>query len=190
MTGVNLLTHHRLHRIPPQRHNRTRLGLPCHRRRPIGLHNLLPSQLDYLQVQDQGRGGSGVNMLQAHDPDDEARTEVERISLSFCLTRRRGNTDRLAWWIPNGSAARGAVGWRADCCGRATRGASSGFRRHPLDLTWTPAPDIPLAVPLKVRVPVASSAASDVTLGARFDQTSWRAYCGDYQRTLLLTSGW
>ena len=32
-----------------------------------------------------------------------------------------------------------------------------------LDLAWTPAPDIPRAVPLKVRVSVASSAASEVT---------------------------
>jgi hypothetical protein len=39
-------------------------------------------------------------MLQADDLDDEARTEEERISLSFSLTRRRGHSDRLAWWIP------------------------------------------------------------------------------------------
>ena len=39
-------------------------------------------------------------MLRAHDLDDEARTEEERIGFSFCLTRRRGHTDRLAWWIP------------------------------------------------------------------------------------------
>jgi hypothetical protein len=35
-------------------------------------------------------------MLQAHDLDDQARTEKERIGFSFCLTRRRGHTDRLA----------------------------------------------------------------------------------------------
>jgi hypothetical protein len=28
--GVQLLSHHRLHRIPPKRHNRTSPGLPCH----------------------------------------------------------------------------------------------------------------------------------------------------------------
>ena len=46
-----------------------------------------------------------------------------------------------------------------------------------------------LADRVDLRVPVASSAALR-WLGARFGQMSWRAYCGDYQRTLLLTSGW
>src|SRR5207344_297911 len=39
--GVQLLSHHRLHRIPPKRHHRTSPGLPYRGRRRIGLHNLL-----------------------------------------------------------------------------------------------------------------------------------------------------
>jgi hypothetical protein len=44
-------------------------------------------------------------------------------------------------------------------------------------------------LPVALRVPVALSAAFEVTWRS-FGQMSWRAYCGDYQRTLLLTSGW
>jgi hypothetical protein len=57
--GVQLLSHHRLHRIPPQRHNRTSMGLRRRRRRRIGLHNLLLWQLD-VQFQNQLRAGVGL----------------------------------------------------------------------------------------------------------------------------------
>ena len=63
-----------------------------------------------VQISGSGPGGSGVNMLQAHDVGDEARTEEERISFSFCLTRRHGHTDRFAWWIPEWFCCLWAVG--------------------------------------------------------------------------------
>ena len=44
--GVQLLSHHRLRRIPPKRHNRNSIGLPRRGRRRLGLHNLLLWQLD------------------------------------------------------------------------------------------------------------------------------------------------
>ena len=44
-------------------------------------------------------------------------------------------------------------------------------------------------VAVGLRVPVASSAASEV-IWRSVRQISRLAYCGEYQRTLLLTSGW
>src|SRR6266496_1244509 len=62
--AVQLLSHHRLHRIAPQRYHRTSLDLPRQGRRRIGLHGVLlrPARSSGSRLT---RGKSGGNARQA-----------------------------------------------------------------------------------------------------------------------------
>jgi hypothetical protein len=151
-------------------------------------------------------------MLQAHDLDDEARTEEEPIGFLLLPDpptwphRSPRLVDPGMVLVP--VALLGGSHWPRPCDSPAmddpeVGGQASGGLRLEL---WQGAGSessaagrgtlhlargliLVLADP---RRPSRSGrlAAALRSLGARFGQMSWRAYCGDYQRTLLLTSGW